>query len=60
MISVCARLAIIDIKSGIIQVVHHTAHEYLAKTHSAWFPQAKIHITQIYVTYLLFDAFATG
>ena len=58
--SVCAGLIAIDKESDIIRLVHYTAQQYFERTQTSWFPDAQTHITNVYVTYLLFKAFETG
>ncbi|KAF1950513.1 ankyrin repeat protein, partial [Byssothecium circinans] len=59
-ISVSAGLVMVDEESDIIRLVHHTTQEYFQRTWTSWFPNAQSYITEICVTYILFDAFKTG
>jgi len=56
--SVCAGLVTVNKNSGIIQLVHYTTREYFRRKSS--FANAETDITVTCVTYLSFDAFATG
>ncbi|KAI9766614.1 MAG: hypothetical protein M1840_006425 [Geoglossum simile] len=58
--SVCAGLVTIDEQSGIVRLVHYTTQEYFERTWTSWFPFAQRDITNVCVTYLLFDVFETG
>lgn len=60
MVSVCAGLVTVDEQSNIIRLVHYTTQDYFERTWTSWFPNAQTDITEICVTYLLFDAFKTG
>jgi ankyrin repeat protein len=59
-ISVCARLVVVDEKSDIIRLVLYTTQEYFERTWTFWFPDAQKDIATICVTYLSFDTFETG
>ncbi|KAI9766762.1 MAG: hypothetical protein M1839_004766 [Geoglossum umbratile] len=58
--SVCAGLVTIDKQSGIVRLVHYTTQEYFEWTWTSWFPSAQMDITNVCITYLLFDVFETG
>jgi hypothetical protein len=60
MISVCAGLATVDIKSDIIRLVHYTTQEYLTQTREQWFPNAESIIATACVNCLSFDSFSSG
>src|SRR4051812_2859517 len=60
MVSVCAGLVTVDEESKIIRLVHYTTQEYFERTWRNWFPKAQTNITEICVTYLLYDTFKTG
>lgn len=60
MISVCAGLITVDEKNNIIQLVHYTTQEFFQRTQRDWFPEADVEIANVYITYLLFDAFEAG
>ncbi|KAL7931911.1 ankyrin repeat-containing domain protein [Trichoderma chlorosporum] len=60
MISVCAGLVIADEESDIIRLVHYTTQEYFEQTKNHWFPTGESDITNICVSYLSFDDFASG
>jgi ankyrin repeat protein len=60
MITVCAGLVTVDEESNIIRLVHYTTQEYFEQTWTSWFPNAQEDITNICVTYLLFDVFEAG
>jgi hypothetical protein len=59
-VSVCARLVIINKESGIIRLVHYITQEYFERTQRQWFPDAQINITIICVLYLSFNEFKSG
>jgi hypothetical protein len=40
LLSVCARLVVVDGKSKVIRLVHYTAQEYFERTQIDWFPTA--------------------
>ncbi|KAI1177031.1 hypothetical protein F4777DRAFT_222673 [Nemania sp. FL0916] len=58
-VSYCSGLVTVDEESGIIRLVHYTAHEYLEQT-GGWFPNPHYRIAEICVTYLAFDIFGDG
>ncbi|WJG34361.1 uncharacterized protein FOBCDRAFT_194101 [Fusarium oxysporum Fo47] len=60
MVSVCSGLVKVDVKSGIIRLVHYTTQEYLDRTRDEWFPIAESEITMACITYLSFDVFKAG
>ncbi|KAL9607516.1 MAG: hypothetical protein Q9167_007571 [Letrouitia subvulpina] len=60
MVSVCAGLVTVDEESGIIRLVHYTTQKYFERTQTLWFSNANSDITKIYVTYLMFNVFASG
>ncbi|PTB58597.1 hypothetical protein M431DRAFT_63203, partial [Trichoderma harzianum CBS 226.95] len=57
---VCVGLVTVDEKSGIIQLVHHTAQEYFESTQSRWFPEADSVLLGACITYLSFKVFESG
>lgn len=57
MLSVCAGLVTIDTVSDVVRLVHYTTQEFFERTWRTWFPEAPTEITNICVTYLLFDVF---
>jgi len=56
LISVCAGIVIVEKESNIIQLVHHTAHEYFLKKRTVHFPDAERDIANACLTYLSFDS----
>ncbi|EHK17626.1 uncharacterized protein TRIVIDRAFT_160183 [Trichoderma virens Gv29-8] len=60
MVSVCDGLVIVDDDSNIIRLVHYTTQQYFDQTRESWFPNAEIIMTEICITYLLFNAFESG
>jgi Ankyrin repeats (3 copies) len=58
-VSVCAGLVIIDKKSDIVRLVHHTTQEYFERTQREWFPNAETDIATTCITYLSSDNIAT-
>jgi hypothetical protein len=44
----------------IIRWIHYTTQEYFERTWTFWVPHAQMDIAGVCLTYLLFDAFATG
>lgn len=58
--SICGGLVIVDEQSGIVRLIHRTAHQYLEKTRDEWFPGAHVDIANTCVTYLSFNVFDTG
>jgi ankyrin repeat protein len=58
LLSLCAGLVTIDEGSGIIRLVHFTAQEFFMRNKT--FSQAQSFITETCVTYLSFEAFASG
>jgi ankyrin repeat protein len=58
--SVCAGLVIIDERSGVIRLIHHTAEEYFDRTWKHWFPDAQTDMAEACTTYLSFGAFESG
>ncbi|KAK3367661.1 hypothetical protein B0H63DRAFT_504525 [Podospora didyma] len=59
-VSVCAGLVIVDTNSGTIRLVHYTTQDYLDQTKTSRFQDAKSDIQETCVTYLSFNAFASG
>ncbi|KAF3076556.1 Ankyrin repeat, PH and SEC7 domain containing protein secG [Trichoderma lentiforme] len=57
MVSVCAGLVTVDYESSIIRLVHYTTQEYFNQTRKLWFPDADVNMTDICVSYLLFEDF---
>ena len=51
LVSVCAGLVTVDMKSNIVRLVHHTAMEYFDRTRTKWFLNVHDEITQTCVTY---------
>lgn len=60
MISVCAGLVTYNEQSHIISLVHYTTQEYFEREWTSWFPDAHCNIGRICLTYLCYDAFASG
>jgi ankyrin repeat protein len=60
LVSFCAGLVIVDEHSDIIRWVHYTTRDYFEQHWTRWVPQAQVDIASVCLTYLLFDAFATG
>ncbi|KAF7118130.1 hypothetical protein CNMCM5793_007523 [Aspergillus hiratsukae] len=60
LISACAGLIAYNEENHIIRLVHLTAHEYLEKTWTIWFPKAHYDIGEACVTYLSYDDFQAG
>jgi hypothetical protein len=60
MVSVCAGLVTVDEESRIIRLVHYTTQEYFERTQRDWFPNIETDVTEVCVTYLSFNCFATG
>ncbi|KAK0757926.1 hypothetical protein N5P37_009218, partial [Trichoderma harzianum] len=52
MVSVCAGLVKVGDESKIIELIHHTAQEYLQQMFVIWFPEARSKITRTCITYL--------
>ncbi|KAK6529978.1 hypothetical protein TWF694_003353 [Orbilia ellipsospora] len=59
MLSVCAGLVVVE-GSDIIRLVHYTTQEYFDQKGETYFPFAQANITEICVTYLLYDTFQSG
>lgn len=55
-LSVCAGLVTVDEESRIIRLVHYTTQEYFQRKRQVWFRDPEADITQICVTYLLFQS----
>jgi ankyrin repeat protein len=53
----CAGLITIDAKGVAVRFVHLTLQTYLDSTYEKWIPQAEIEMTQICLSYLLYDVF---
>ncbi|KAH8645696.1 ankyrin repeat-containing domain protein [Xylariales sp. PMI_506] len=60
LVSYCCGLVTIDEESDAARLVHYTAQEYFERTQGTWFPDAHGDITGACITYLSFDAFASG
>jgi ankyrin repeat protein len=60
MVMVCGGLVTIDSESNTIRLVHFTIQEYFRSLTSGLFANAEVEISRACLTYLLFDAFATG
>lgn len=60
LVSVCAGLVAVDRQSQVIRLVHETTQDYFAKNRLKLFPRAQQEISKICLTYLSFDALATG
>jgi ankyrin repeat protein len=60
MVSACAGLVTFDREMDIIRLVHYTTQEYFERTQKTWFPDVERDIATTCVTYLSFNAFATG
>lgn len=59
-VSACCGLVTVDEKTKNIRLVHYTTQEYFERTHTTWLPDAHTEIMKTCVTYLSFDAFASG
>ncbi|KAH0556934.1 hypothetical protein GP486_005273 [Trichoglossum hirsutum] len=58
--SICVGLITVDEESDVIRLVHYTAQEFFKRTQRRWFPEAEVNIAHVCITYLSFDAFASG
>ncbi|KAF4956485.1 hypothetical protein FSARC_11555 [Fusarium sarcochroum] len=58
--SICAGLVTIDTQSNIVRLVHYTTQEYFDQEKQRWFTDANSNIASDCITYLSFDAFASG
>ncbi|KAL8822146.1 MAG: hypothetical protein Q9191_007112 [Dirinaria sp. TL-2023a] len=56
-ISVCAGMVVMQPDSGIVELVHYTAQEYLDRKASEYFPGAHEKLLHVCITYLSFDEF---
>ncbi|KAJ7302178.1 hypothetical protein DFH08DRAFT_669087, partial [Mycena albidolilacea] len=56
-LSVCAGLVIVDKKSSVVRLVHHTTQEYLDSIQAKEFPDAQTEITCTLLTALAFDGY---
>jgi ankyrin repeat protein len=56
----CVGLVTFDEKTGIIQLVHYTAHEFLVSIQMSWFPEAEYALFCACITYLSFTDFESG
>ncbi|EPS37531.1 hypothetical protein H072_8751 [Dactylellina haptotyla CBS 200.50] len=56
-IGACCGLVTVDEKSDVIRLIHYTAQEYFKRTRETWFKMAQDDITEICLTYLLYDEF---
>ena len=59
-ISVCAGMVVIQPSTGIVELVHYTAQEYLERKASKYFPEAHEQMLHACITYLSFDEFRKG
>ncbi|KAI1113474.1 hypothetical protein F5Y14DRAFT_441857 [Nemania sp. NC0429] len=59
-VSVCAGLVTVDEESNVVRLVHYTTQEYFIRTQHQWFPNAQRSITEICITYLSYQDFASG
>jgi ankyrin repeat protein len=59
-ISVCAGLVTIDKEGQIVRLVHYTTQQYLVSIREKWHHDAQYHIASTCLSYLCFDAFASG
>jgi hypothetical protein len=60
LVSVCARLAIIETESKIIRLVHFTTEEFFRSSLETLFLHADVQISKVCLAYLLFDEFCDG
>lgn len=55
MTSCCAGLVIVEPTDKIIRLVHYTTQEYFQRNRKHFFPEAQTEITQVCLTYLLYN-----
>lgn len=59
-VSVCAGMVVMQPDSGIVELVHYTAQEYLDRKASEYFPEAHEKLLHVCISYLSFDEFQKG
>ncbi|KAK8017199.1 hypothetical protein PG991_008275 [Apiospora marii] len=60
LVSICAGLVTVDKGINVIRLIHYTVQEYFVSTKNQWFPEFQETMAMTCISYLSFEAFATG
>ncbi|KAF3936581.1 Ankyrin-2 [Dactylella cylindrospora] len=58
-VNICGGLMVIDNRSHIVRLIHHTAQEYFERSWYEWFPEAFDYMTETCITFLSYSTFKT-